>query len=299
MKAYLENPSIVFTLAIILGLIFPQFSSQVEFLLIPALILSMVLSMREIQFKGRADFRENFSSSVKAFFLNYVALSGLILLLAFIFFSQEAEYFYGLVILAAVPPAVGLVPYTYLLKGNFKISVMGEILCYLLSLLIAPLLVFLFLGTSINILELLKILVLLILFPLIVSRPLTKVKAKFLLNYSKVMVNLSLMVVVYIIVGLNQPILASQPLQLLPLVSLAIIKSLIMGTFLFLFLIKVFQTKKENAISYSLFSVYKNCGAATAIAFSLLGAKAALPATISAIFEVAFLIYFKNLVDKI
>jgi BASS family bile acid:Na+ symporter len=77
----------------------------------------------------------------------------------------------GFVILAAVPPAVAVIPFTFFLKGDTDFSLIGTISAYLGALLITPLMVLLFIGTSfVDHLKLMIITIELIFAPLLFAR---------------------------------------------------------------------------------------------------------------------------------
>jgi len=102
--------------------------------------------------------------------MNYVLLAGFILGLNFLLIRDEALRS-GFIILAAVPPAVAVIPFTGFLNGNSTFSLIGSIGCYVGALIIMPLIALGFLGSSfVEPLKLLIIMVELIIMPLILSR---------------------------------------------------------------------------------------------------------------------------------
>ncbi|MBN2517576.1 MAG: hypothetical protein JXB14_01900 [Candidatus Altiarchaeota archaeon] len=294
MKKLLENAAFVFSVAIVLGLVYPEQASVMQNLIIPALILAMVLSMRPITLKPR-DLRTYASPILNTLFANYLLLSGLVLILSFLLI-QDPNQLKGFIIMAAAPPAVAIVPFTYLLCGDSKIAILGSAFCYLCSLFLAPLIILAFLGVAVDPAYLEWILILLVLFPLIVSRPLARLNWR-VFDYSKAITLLSLALVTYSVIGLNQKVLVLDPISLSPIFLILLVRTFVTGSLVLLLLRKA-KVNPVSSITYSLFSSFKNAGATAAIAIALLGPEAALPAGVSSIFELSFFVVLKRLVKK-
>lgn len=288
MMRILENTSLLFSMAIILGLTFPALAEPISPAITPLLIVAMCLSMRQITFSKR-DLKSNYKSSIIAFLLNYVLLTGIVILLAW-YLIPEPDYFAGFVLAAAVPPAVAIVAYTYLLGGDMKTTLGAEVLGYSLALILTPLITLAFLGSTIDVLVILQMLGLLIILPLIISRVLIRMpESRF--SFSKSVINVSFFFVNYILIGLNQAALLTEFFSLLPLFFIVIVRTFGTG-FLLYFLAKRLGVKKDRAISYGLFSSYKNGGMAAAFALVLVGTAASLPAAIGSIIGIFLIISF-------
>jgi BASS family bile acid:Na+ symporter len=288
MRKLLENTSLLFSIAIIFGLAFPVLADPISPAITPLLIVAMCLSMRQITF-SRRDLSSNYQSSVAAFLLNYGLITGIVILLAF-YLIPNPDYFAGFVLTVAVPPAVAVVAYTYLLGGDMKTSLGGEILGYSLAIVLTPLITLAFLGSSIDVFAIMQMLGLLIILPLIVSRALIRLpESRF--TYSKSVINMCFFFVNYILIGLNQAALFTEFLSLLPLIFIVIVRTFGTG-FLTYFLAKRIGVRKERAISYGLFSSYKNGGMAAAFAIVLVGTAASLPAAIGSIIGIFLIISF-------
>ena len=165
----IQNSTSVLILSVLLGLVLPGPAGATEALVTPALMVMMAFSLTEVDL-GR-DIKS--SASLKRGFLgiiiNYGLLSGLILLLSYSLPDESLRH--GFVIMAAVPPAVAVLPMTRILKGDMSLSFAGEILSYLASLLLMPLIIYLFVHqTGISPIYLLQISIVLILIPALASR---------------------------------------------------------------------------------------------------------------------------------
>ena len=61
---------------------------------------------------------------------------------------QDGEVWSGLVVIAAVPPAVAAVPWSHILGGDILLSLTGVLTMYLLALVLTPAIIILFLGVD-------------------------------------------------------------------------------------------------------------------------------------------------------
>lgn len=288
MRRILENTSLLFSIAIILGLSFPALANPISHAITPLLMVAMCLSMMQIRF-SKSDLKSNYKSSIAAFILNYVLLTGIVILLAS-YLIPDPDYFAGFVLAAAVPPAVAIVAYSYLLGGDMKTSLGGEVLGYSLALILTPLITLAFLGSAIDAFVILQMLGLLIILPLIISRILVRIpESRF--SCSKSVINVCFFFVNYILIGLNQAALISEFFSLLPLFFIVIVRTFGTG-FLIYFLAKRIGVKKDRAISYGLFSSYKNGGIAAAFALVLVSSSATMPAAIGSIMGIFLIISF-------
>ena len=282
MMRYLENTSLLFSIAVILGLLFPGLSGPISPAITPLLMVVMCFSMRQLSF-SRRDLRSNMRPSVTAFLLNYVLVTGVIILLA-LWLIPDPDYFAGFILCAAVPPAVAALAYTYLLGGDMKTSLGAEVLGYLLALVITPLLTLAILGSSVDIFVIFQMMVVMIIIPLIVSRILRRMPDAYFTG-SRSIINVLLFVVNYILIGLNQSALVNEFVLLLPLFFIVIVRTFGTGLFVYFFARRI-SIKKERAISYMLFSSYKNSGIAAAFALVLISAPATLPAALGSLIGV-------------
>jgi BASS family bile acid:Na+ symporter len=260
----------------------------------PLLIVSMTLSLMGIEL-GKKTLSGNIVPSVKAAIINYVILSGFIIATAFIFISDQ-NHLSGFILLAAMPPPVLMIPFTHIIRGDKLVSLGGQILCYILALGMAPLITLAFLGSSIDIIEILKLLVLLVIIPLIASRALRRLPES-LFRSNKSLINVTAATVTYTIMGLNQSAITGNFSMVLPILIVMFLKSYIIGSAAFIIYRKL-AASKEKAISYTLFTIMKNGGMATAFAITLVGPAASLPFAFSVIFDLSFFFIFQQLVRR-
>src|SRR5437867_11704435 len=143
---------------------FPAYSKEIAEV---ALILGMTFSLTEISISGISP-REELRRFLVAFGMSYVVLSGLIL--SFAVLSPDPQIRNGWVLMAAVPPAIAVVPITSILKGHTRRSLICLALLYVLALGLVPAITLVFTNQAAPFGELVWQTVLLIGVPLVASR---------------------------------------------------------------------------------------------------------------------------------
>ncbi len=267
-------------LAIVLGAItggFPVYSNEIATV---ALLIAMIVSMTSVSLKN-VDIREEKKGFFYAFLINFGFLSFLTLLLGFFFFGQK-ELWEGFVVMAAVPPAIAIVPLTKILRGDTTFSLFSILLLYISSLFLTPLFIFIFLSKEIDIFGLLQTTFLLILLPLLISR---FIKIKF---DTSLISNFCFFIVVFAMIGSNREFLFKEWEILLPLSVALFIRTFGSGSIV-KFIGKKLKVRESRIISYSLFASFKNDGLAMILASSLFSARAAFPALLAIVFEMMWM----------
>lgn len=279
-----RNSSVVLVLSVLSGLMLPGPAEMTEVLVTPALMVMMAFSLTEVNL--RIDIKcpgkclGPLQSGVFGLLLNYGLLSGLILLLSHSLADESLRQ--GFIIMAAVPPAVAVLPMTRILKGDMNLSLSAEVLSYLASLLLMPLIIYIFIRQmSISPLYLLQISILLILFPVLASRLVRFVPINPILP-----INLGFFLVTYTVIGLNQGALWSDAGSV---AWISIARTFAVGLAVFI-LARGFGLNKSQAISYTLLGSFKNLGLAAAISLMLFGPAAGVPAAFCVLTETAFFI---------
>jgi BASS family bile acid:Na+ symporter len=273
MRVLRNTPAVFFT-AMILSLIFPSFAVFTRDLVIPTLAAVMTLSLEGLKLKG-FDFRK----SILNLALNYGFLGGLIILLSS---AMPEDYRLGFIVMAAAPPAIAIVPFSKLLGGDVSEASLSNGLIYLVSLFLTPAIILYFTGRVVDVFEILKALLILILIPLIVSR-------FFRIKDSTPWINLGFALVIYTVIGLNANILYKNFLPLVKVVLVGVIRTFGTGSLILLaFMKKDFST----AITKALFSSYKNLGFTAGVSLYVFGEKASIPAAICIFLEILLFNYY-------
>lgn len=98
--------------------------------LLPALAVAMTLSTVSITNRDLASIKSTPRPILISLLLNYVIMGAIMLLMAR-WLINDSEIWAGFVTLAAMPPAISVTPYSYMLGGNTVSSLMGTTGLYL------------------------------------------------------------------------------------------------------------------------------------------------------------------------
>jgi BASS family bile acid:Na+ symporter len=295
---YLKNSNLVFLIAFLLGLTFGDYASLLKECILPALVLIMSLSTTKITFFEIIHVKKYIRDILFVFLTNYFFLSGMILLLNHLLI-KDRDLYAGFVVMAAIPSAVAVLPFTYLLKGEMMVSLIGSASLYLLALIVAPLISFQFLEVGrIEPLKLISVLVQMILIPFIVSRVLLKWKVFHQIKENtNILVNLAFFLIIYVVIGMNRSTFLSHFDILILVSSIAFLRTFVSGHLVDLFS-RLAGTGRERRMSYVLFGSFKNLGLAAAITIVLFNERAAIPAAVTIPFEILFFIWFNYFQKK-
>ncbi|HUS89006.1 MAG TPA: hypothetical protein VMW91_06495 [Desulfosporosinus sp.] len=290
-KKLLRNRNFILLLAAMFGLLLPQGSRWTENLTLPALAVIMSLSTMGVSGNVFRSPRSLIVPAILGILMSYVVLAGFILGIGAIIIHEE-NIWKGIIILAVVPPAVAIIPFTEYLNGNSTYSLIGTTAGYLGALIIMPLIVFKFLGSSsFDLARVPMITALLIIVPLVISRILLwKGIAEKIEPIKGTITNWSFFVVFYTIVGLNQDIFVGQPLRLVPVAAIAIASTFFLGLIIDS-VGRLFRIDSKIATSLVLLGTLKNYGLAGGLALALFGKQTALPATVSTIFMFIYIVW--------
>ena len=289
----LRNRNTIFILSLAAGLMWGKGAQWTEKITLPALAIVMTLSVMGITGNTFRSWRTLIAPSIIGIFLNYIVLGGFMLGLSKLFIHDEALWS-GFVILAAVPPAVAVIPFTLFLKGDTDFSLIGTLGAYLGALIITPLMALVFLGASfVAPLKLMIIIIELILAPIFFSRILIMTGIARLIEPIKGdLTNWSFFLVSYTIVGLNQHVFLTQPLSLLPVAMISVASTFVLGWIIEV-VGKIARFDKKKTISMVLLGTLKNYGLAGGLALSFFDTKTALPSTVSVIFMIVYIIWLE------
>lgn len=291
LKLLLRNRNSIFLLALGMGLLLPHAVQMTRHLILPALALAMTLSTMEIDSALFRQARSLFFPALIGIIMSYIVLGNVIIGLATLLFSDEMIWT-GFVLLAAVPPAIAVIPFSGFLRGNNSVSLLGTVGGYLGGLAIMPLIaVSLLRSLSFDPFNLVVITLELIVLPLAVSRLLIRRGWKERIDPCRgAVTNWSFFVVLYTLVGLNQHTILDRTLTLLPIASIAFLSMFILG-FIIDWVGSLFHIPKETRTSLVLLGTLKNQGLAGGLALTLFGQEAALPGAVTTIIMIAYIIW--------
>ena len=288
----LKNSNLVLLLGFLLGLVFGGGASQLKAFLLPALVTIMSLATTQVSLFQLDQVRNHFKDVIYVFVINYLLLSGLILL-ANALLITDPDLYVGFVVMAAIPSAVAVLPFTYLMKGDMMVSLLGSAGLYLLALGMAPLISLGLLDAGkFDIPRLLHALVFLILLPFVVSRALLKWRPFHQVKeHMSILVNLAFFLIIYVVIGINRSTFFGHFGVLAAVASVAFLRTFLSGHLVDL-LSRLTGIDRNRRMSYVLFGSFKNLGLAAAIAIFLFNERAAIPAAVAIPFEILFFIWF-------
>lgn len=278
-------------MSIALGLAAGHLAPWLEVLVLPALGLVMTVALLGVSGEVFRSPRGLVIPVLAGLFLNFGVHGGLILGLSALLAPEEAFYT-GFVLVAAVPPAVAVVPFSALLEGDRGFALLATIGCYLGALVISPLLAVGFLGAAfVHPWKIAKILLLLILVPLAASRLLLMTgPAERWESWKGPLTNWSFAFITYVIVGLNRHLILKDPQALLAPVGIALASTFLLGAMIE-WICRGLGVRRELTITLVMLGTLKNAALAGGLSLSLFGDRTAVPATVCAIFLILYFLW--------
>ena len=293
LKNLLRNRNFILISSLVIGLIWGKGARWTEPITLPVLAIVMTLSTMSVPESIFRSSRNLLLPAMVGIIMNYFVLGPALLGLNAILISDEALRL-GFVLIAAVPPAVAVIPFTFFLKGDETLSLIGTTGAYLGALIIMPLSALVFLGPGlVDPMKLLVILIELILFPLVASRILLRIGMASRLDSIKgAITNWSFFLLTYTIVGLNRDLILGQPLSLLPVILIALASTFLLGWAIEKIGV-VLHLPPKVLTSLVLLGTLKNYGLAGGLALALFSKKTSVPATVSAVFMIVYIIWLE------
>ncbi|HOG18659.1 MAG TPA: hypothetical protein PLB96_15085 [Syntrophales bacterium] len=287
----LRSRNFIFLLSLFLGLAAPDGAHWTRYLMLPALGLAMTLSAMTISVDLFRSPRSLFFPALGGILMTYVVLANVLIGLGAVLISDEALWT-GLVIIAAVPPAVAVVPFADLLDGNHAYALIATMGAYLGALVIMPLISVGLLGTQfLDPWGLISVLLELIVLPLFVSRLLIHRSWHVrLAPLQGTMTDWSFFVVMYTIVGLNRDLLLEKPASLLP-IALVLFSSMFLLGLLIEWIGSLLHISRDNIVSLVLLGTLKNYGLAAGIAVTLFSVEASVPMAVATFFLIPYILW--------
>jgi len=254
-----------------------------------SLVVVMSLSLGGLSLKG-LDPRKHLRPTTVALLLSFGVSSGVTILLGQFF---EGQIRIGWILLAAVPSAVAVIPFTYMLKGDLQFSLASSTMLYILALALTPLITVVFIGTAVSPITLLWYVAILIFLPMILSRGLKRMPLSG--NTRSILINIAFFVLTFAVTGANRDAFLGDTLLVTSLLLVALIRTFAVGGAVEV-LARRFKVDREARIPMVLFATYKNTGMAAALAVALIGSEAAIPATICIALEIIWFLALTKVV---
>ncbi len=286
-----RNRNFILSLAIVLGLTLGQLAQRTRILVLPALALVMMLSMMGVEGRLFRSPRTMLTPLLAGITLNYVVQGGLTLLLSALLIREET-FRVGFVLLAAVPSAVGVIPFTGFLDGDIEFSIVATLGNYISAFIATPLILYAFLGVGGDLqIKLITTMAQVIILPLIISRVLVYTGANDrIARVRGPLLNWCFFLVVYTTVGLNRQVFATQPLSLIPAAAITVATTYLLGTAIERGG-RLLEIDSKRVTSMILLGTSKNAGFAAGLALTLFGGETAVPMTVQTISMLTYVIY--------
>lgn len=201
-SAFMMSMALIIALLTNLGGVFPSEALDAgtrSNLTVLILAVMMTLSLSRYTFSNLSPVA-HWKSVLRAVLMGLV-VSSIIPLLGFYLLKDSAfgDEAAGLVFIAATPFAASVAPLSYILRGDMEHAARGTIYVYILSLAWIPFIVWLTLGESVDIMQVLIAVVEIIAIPLVVSRLLTRFELS--RDFMSVFMNCCIFVLVWLSVG--------------------------------------------------------------------------------------------------
>ncbi len=276
-------------MAIAAGLLFDHAAQWTKHLVLPTLALILTLAMTDISGKVYEYRRSPLIPALVGVFMSYVILGNFIVGLG-AFLVHEERLWTGFIIMAAVPPAVAVVPLARFRGGNQMYAVIGTIGAYIGALVIIPVIAAGLLDMrSLHITGIIVAAVVLIFLPLLLYKVIVTRRLQARIEPLKgIIIKWCHFLILYTIVGLNRETIIGQPSSLYPVAAIALTSTFLLG-FLIEWIGARLRISKEKLTSLCLLGTLKNYALAAGLALSLFSKDAALPAAVFMIFMMIYI----------
>jgi len=288
-RALLHNRNFILLAAITVGLLFDHAAQWTRLLVLPTLTLILTLAMAGFSGKVHEYRRSPLIPAFVGVFMSYVILGNFIVGLS-AFLIHDERLWIGLIIMAAVPPAVAVAPLAGFWGGNEMYAVVGTIGSYIGALVIIPVIASGLLDMhSIDITKLIVVATVLIFLPLLFFKIIVRRRLHGKIEPIKgILTKWCFFLILYTIVALNRETIIKQPSSLFPVAAIALTSTFLLG-FLIEWIGTLLRISKEKLTSLCLLGTLKNYGLAAGLALSLFSKESALPAAVFMIFMMTYI----------
>ncbi len=291
MLRFLLNRNFILVFAVFLGLLFGNHAHYIQSYTIYVLAITMIFSTTGIDSNALFPVKNLIKPMAVGTFLNYFVFGFVVLILAWLLMPTQ-ELFLGFVVIVAAPPGVAVIPFTGILKGDVKYSIIGVFGAFLASIVIAPALIGLFSkAANVSSWSLFILMIKLVLIPMVLSRFLLhkrifpvidKIRGK--------VVDWGFAILIFIAVGMNRDVFFSDPKILLLVTVVLVASTFIIGS-IFERIFSMTEASKERMVSQVLLLTIKSSGFSVVTALTLFGKEAAIPSAVLAVIVLLYLLF--------
>ena len=252
--------------AIIISLLFDTIDIPSSTLIIVVLMIQMTLSMDGLKL-SLDGIRENRKDVIISVLMTYVLNTLVTLAIGAVFIPMNESIWYGWVILASMPCAIAVVTAAVLTRENIEVSFVGVSATYIIGIIVTPLLSFALIGDAVNPLEILKYLLLFIIIPLILSRPIGKLNLPRTVKVP--VINMMMFIMIFLSVNSNRGFLIDDVTFAGIILMIAILRVVIL-TVLSRLIIRVAKVPNDRRTILTVMGVWKNTGLSVSMSMLLL-----------------------------
>lgn len=269
--------------AIVLSLLFETVDLPSSILIIIVLMIQMTLSMDGLRLSMKC-FREYRRDALLSLVLTYVVNTLVTLAVGAIFIPFNEAIWYGWVMLASMPCAIAVVMAAVIVNEDIEVSFVGVTVTYVVGIAVTPLLSLVLIGDAVNPLEILKYLLLFILIPLIISRPLRMIGVPRTVKIP--IINMMMFTMIFLSVNSNRGFLLDEPLFIGTIFLIAIARVAIL-MFLSKAVLRLADTPDDRWTIQMVTGVWKNTGLSVSMCMVVLTGmpEAAIPCFLSMMVE--------------
>jgi BASS family bile acid:Na+ symporter len=290
--------NLIFTAAFVLGLLAPGGFRYTLPLLLPILGLVITVSTLSIGTEIFRSPRVLIGGSLAGIGVNYVLMSGIILIAGALLVS-DPQLRIGFILVAAVPSAIAVVPFSEILGGDTALSLFGMIGSYVSAFVLLPLVTILFIGSDLLDPKKLAFVVAgLIVVPLIVSRiaRLARLDAP-VGPHRGAITNVSLGIAFYTMVSANHDLILHQTSVLLTAIGVGAAASVLSGG-IACAVVSLLSCGNRARISLLLLATLKNYALSAGIGIFLFSERAALPSVVMTMIMIPYILILDIVVSK-
>jgi len=292
-KYYFSRYFLLLLAACLLGLYFPQAEVAGTYIILPLLTIALSLTLLRMP---RGFFRKPLtllSPALQGVGLNYLLLGNIIIITS-IFLIRQESLWVGMLLIAAVPPAVAVLPLSNWLKSDQRLSVAGMAGAYAGALFIIPLIAIAFFKyIPVNYYDIIILALALVFLPLIISRlAVDNDWDKIVEPYEKIITDICFFIVFYTMIASNNLFLLNRAWELSLIVIIAILTTFVLG-----YIIRkiglFFNYPADKINAFVILGTMKNNILAGGVALIIFKSEAALPAIVFVIISCFYSIWLK------
>ena len=254
----------------------------------------MAVSMRDVRIGDLS--LDHWRTIGRMILVNYGLFTLTLLTLAYIFVPPDHRP--ALILLALMPPAVGVVSLTSIFDGDLDLTIVVEIFSYIVGLLIIPLGTYFLFSTTVSVWRIIQTVLTLLVLPFALSRIIywfnTSVK-RIPDDTTKIVFNVIYFFSFYTVIALQRNELLAQPAIVATIGILLIVTRIGLAAGIFHAL--KHRMRRSWDIDYMLFGSFKNGGAALGFTLLLFGTEALLPLAINGLIVPLQVMFLDWMVD--